>query len=102
MGKKQPKAPKSFNFHLIQGERLSYTRGGTVTPTCAYHFVGTPVQLTDSILLEWFQQTLTPLIGADALKELEKLLKFEPNEVNHTAKYDSFLAKMKHFREQQK
>jgi hypothetical protein len=54
--------------------------------------------------LEWFEQTLTPLIGKEAYQEMTKLFVFDQkrSKVKHDTNYKSFLQKMKKFRERQK
>lgn len=66
--------PASFSLVLLKGESLVY-RGGSITPKSkSYLVTGTATRLDRNVLRQWFLDNIVPLVGQDAMKELEKLL----------------------------
>jgi len=92
MGKKSRKVPTSFSFNLVAGEKLAYPRG-SITPKCAYHVIGSPIAMTEELLLAWFLESVEPLIGPRAADELKRL--FETD----AGKFKSFYEETRLFRE---
>jgi hypothetical protein len=95
MGKKTRKVPSSFSFDLMAGEKLVYPRG-SITPRCAYHVVGSPIAMSDEIVMAWFLESIEPLIGPEAVNELRRLFKENP------AQFERFFEHTRHFRAQLK